>query len=46
MVDAILTHDILPPISTEYLNRLAEGKSVECIKIKVKNKDFCFEFKL
>ena len=45
MVDAILTHDILPPISTEYLNRLAEGKAVSEIKIAVKDNEFNFKFK-
>ncbi|MDP8204833.1 MAG: type VI secretion system ATPase TssH [Candidatus Tenebribacter mawsonii] len=44
MIDSILTHDILPPISTEYLNKLAEGISVAKIKIKVKNKEFAFDF--
>jgi type VI secretion system protein VasG len=45
MIDAVLTHDILPEISTEYLNCLSEGKNVTSMKISTKGGKFIFNFK-
>ncbi|KPK76876.1 MAG: AAA family ATPase [Phycisphaerae bacterium SM23_30] len=44
MVDAILTHTLLPAISQEYLQRLAEGKTIEKVHIGVKDSNFRYEF--
>ena len=44
MVDAILTHHLLPEISREYLNRMIEGKGISKIHIGVENSDFTYTF--
>jgi len=44
MIDAILTNTVLPRISLEYLQRLAEGKPLHAISIGVKDSDFAFQF--
>ena len=46
MVDAILTHDILPQISTAYLTNLTEGKEIEEINLKIRKKEFKFDIKI
>ena len=33
MIDAILTNDMLPTLSTELLGRMADGKTVERIEV-------------
>jgi len=44
MVDAILTHTLLPAISQEFLNRLMKGETIEKVHISEKNGDFHYEF--
>jgi len=44
MVDAILTQTLLPEISREILNRLAEGSAVSSIRVEVKDGNFGYEF--
>jgi type VI secretion system protein VasG len=44
MVDAILTHTLLPTISQEYLTRLMEGKTIEKVHISVEGGDFRYIF--
>ena len=39
MVDAILTHNILPEISNKYLTRLSEGKRIKKVTIKADKKE-------
>ncbi len=42
MVDAILTHEILPTVSTEYLNAISSEETLIEIKISVKKKQFVY----
>ncbi len=44
MVDAILTHTLLPAISTEYLNRLLQGGRINRVHISVHDSDFAYAF--
>ena len=44
MVDAILTHTLLPAISQEFLTRLAEGKEIEKVQVSVKDAQFVYHF--
>ncbi len=44
MVDAILTHSILPEISSELLSRMLEGKELARIHISVKKENFLYAF--
>ena len=44
MVDAILTHTLLPTVSQEYLTRLMEGQTIEKVQISVKDGDFEYSF--
>lgn len=44
MVDAILTHTLLPRISTEFLNRMFSGKPLGRVELGVENDDFTFAF--
>ncbi|MFC1782178.1 type VI secretion system ATPase TssH [Planctomycetota bacterium] len=44
MVDAILTHSLLPSISQEYLQRLVAGKTIEKVHIDVKDSEFKYKF--
>ncbi len=44
MVDAILTHTLLPTISTEFLNRLVAGEEVKKVQVKVKDGEFDYAF--
>jgi len=39
MVDAILTHNILPEISNKYLMCLSEGKRIKKVTIKTDKKE-------
>ncbi len=39
MVDAILTHNILPEISNKYLMRLSEGKEIKKVTIRTDKKE-------
>jgi type VI secretion ATPase, ClpV1 family len=44
MVDAILTNTILPRISQEFLTRMVEGRSIERVRIAVRDRDFTYSF--
>jgi type VI secretion system protein VasG len=44
MVDAILTHSLLPAMSREFLNRMMEGRPLERVEVTVENKDFVYKF--
>jgi type VI secretion system protein VasG len=44
MVDAILTHTLLPEISREFLTRMTEGKPIERVHITVQDGDFGYAF--
>lgn len=44
MVDAILTHTLLPEISREILTRLMEGKTVDKVHVGVSDSEFVYSF--
>jgi len=44
MVDAILTHSMLPAISERYLTRVMEGGAIEKVHVGVADSDFTFGF--
>lgn len=44
MIDAILTHTVLPVISREYLSRLADGKALQSIRLSAAGEDFDYQF--
>ena len=44
MIDAILTNTMLPDVSKEFLTRMMEGKSIECVKVGVADGQFTYEF--
>ena len=44
MIDAIVTNTMLPDISSEFLRRMMEGKSVEKVDIDVKDSEFVYSF--
>ena len=44
MVDAILTHTLLPEISKEYLNRLMDGTGIARVHVGVESGDFKYVF--
>ena len=44
MVDAILSHTLLPEISSEILSRMMEGKALTRIHLGVKDADFVYTF--
>lgn len=44
MVDAILTHSVLPAISDKYLTALMEGREVRGVRVGVKDGEFTYEF--
>lgn len=44
MIDAILTHTVLPVISREYLSRLADGKALQSIRLSATGEDFDYQF--
>jgi type VI secretion system protein VasG len=43
-IDAILTHTMLPVISSEFLNRLVEGKAIKKVAVSVKDSEFVYAF--
>jgi type VI secretion system protein VasG len=43
-VDAIITHTLLPEISKEFLNRLAEGKPIAKVHVGRSGNDFTYAF--
>ncbi|MFM9996891.1 MAG: type VI secretion system ATPase TssH [Phycisphaerales bacterium] len=44
MIDAILTHSLLPTVSEEYLKRLMEGRGVTKVRVAVANGEFAYQF--
>ena len=44
MVDAILTHDILPEISTAYLKNLAKEQNIKEIALRIRKKELFFNY--
>ncbi|NOR69781.1 MAG: type VI secretion system ATPase TssH [Methylomarinum sp.] len=44
MIDAILTNTMLPSISTEFLTRMMEGKSIERVHVSVADGEFSYQF--
>lgn len=44
MIDAILTNTVLPSISSEFLTRMMEGKTVEKVHVGVTKGEFVYEF--
>ena len=44
MIDAILTNTMLPSISTEFLTRMMEGKTIEQVHVSVADEEFVYSF--
>jgi type VI secretion system protein VasG len=44
VIDKILTNTILPRLSVEFLERLAQGKPITRVHVGVQNKDFVYDF--
>jgi type VI secretion system protein VasG len=44
MVDAILTHSLLPTMSREFLNRMMAGRPLERVEVTVDDKEFAYKF--
>jgi type VI secretion system protein VasG len=44
VVDAILTHTVLPRISREYLQRLTAGEALKTVRLSVDEGDFAYGF--
>jgi type VI secretion system protein VasG len=44
VIDKILTNTVLPRLSTEFLTRLAEGKTISRVHVGVTDKDFSYKF--
>ncbi len=44
VIDKILTNTVLPRLSTEFLTRLAEGKTITRVHVGVTDKDFSYKF--
>ena len=44
MIDAILTHSMLPVISTVFLQRLLTGAPVTCVAVTVDGSEFAYRF--
>jgi len=44
IIDAILTNTVLPRISTEYLQRLANGQAIQKVALDVVDADFTYAF--
>ncbi|MBE0437160.1 MAG: type VI secretion system ATPase TssH, partial [Methylomicrobium sp.] len=44
MIDAILTNTVLPSISSEFLTRMMEGKTIERVHVGVADGEFVYEF--
>lgn len=44
MIDAILTHTMLPDISREFLTRMMRGDAVVRVAVSVVNSDFAYDF--
>ncbi len=44
MIDTILTNTVLPSISTEFLQRMLEGQTIQKVHVSVKNESFHYAF--
>jgi type VI secretion system protein VasG len=44
VIDKILTNTVLPTLSTEFLTRLVDGKTVTRVHVGVKDSDFVYSF--
>jgi len=44
MVDAILTHTLLPEISMKFLNSLVEGRGISCVQVSAEDGEFSYRF--
>ena len=44
MIDAILTNSVLPRISTEYLSRVMDGKTLARVHVSVEGEEFTYAF--
>jgi type VI secretion system protein VasG len=44
MIDAILTNNVLPAISLQFLGLTAEGRTPERVHIKVDGGEFAYEY--
>jgi type VI secretion system protein VasG len=44
MIDAILTHSMLPAISREFLNRLLLGSPASQVQVRVEDSEFIYVF--
>lgn len=44
MIDSILTNTLLPRISTEFLNRMVDGNSLQSIQVGVTDEEFSYTF--
>ena len=45
MIDAVITQNLLPEISTVCLNALVDGKNIEQISLSAKKNEFIFKSK-
>lgn len=43
-VDAIITHTILPALSSEFLKRMMEGQAIKKVSVEARNAEFCYTF--
>jgi type VI secretion system protein VasG len=44
MIDAIVTNTMLPDISSEFLRRMMEGKTISKVEIDAKDGEFSYGF--
>ena len=44
MVDALLTHNLLPAISSEFLTRIMEGKKISKVHVGAEKEAFSYKF--
>jgi len=44
MVDAILTHTLLPAMSHEFLNRMIDSRPMSRVSVTIENNDFAYRF--
>jgi type VI secretion system protein VasG len=44
MIDSILTNTLLPSISSEFLTRMMEGKTIEKVHVSVADEEFVYAF--
>jgi type VI secretion system protein VasG len=44
MIDAILTNSVLPRVSTEFLSRVMDGRTLARVHVGVENEEFTYAF--